>query len=202
MPNPSCPPTTPLVPRTAQIVERHQETDDIFTLRLRFCDALIHDCYNFIPGQFNMLALPGVGEVPISIVSDPEDDHLFDHTIRAVGRVTQAMARLQPGDYLGVRGPFGTGWPMEELCCGHDVVVVTGGLGCAPVVSAINYILRRRSHFGRFTILQGVRHSADLIWRAQYEKWQALDGVEVFLAASHGSPIWPFHVGHVPDLFS
>jgi NAD(P)H-flavin reductase len=188
------------LPHEAEIVERIEETPSIFTLRLRFTDPAVHAAYSFQPGQFNMLYLHGVGEVAISIVSDPEDDHMVDHTIRAVGRVTHALARLVPGDRLGVRGPFGRGWPMIEAE-GKDVVIATGGLGCAPVVSVINYVLRRRERYGRLTIMQGVKHGDDLIWCEQYARWDAMPNTQVLLSASQGSACWPYHVGHVPVLF-
>lgn len=188
------------LPHEAEVVERIEESPSIFTLRLRFTDPQVHAAYGFEPGQFNMLYLHGVGEVAISIVSDPEDDHMVDHTIRAVGRVTRGLAQLQPGDRLGVRGPFGRGWPMAEAE-GKDVVIATGGLGCAPVVSVINYVLRRRERYGRLTIMQGVKHGDDLIWCEQYARWNALPNTRVLLAASEGSACWPYHVGHVPVLF-
>lgn len=188
------------LPHEAEIVERIEESPSIFTLRLRFTDPQVHEAYSFQPGQFNMLYLHGVGEVPISIVSDPQDEHMYDHTIRTVGRVTRGMAQLQPGERIGVRGPFGRGWPMQQAE-GQDVVIVTGGLGCAPVVASINYILRRRERYGRLTIMQGVKHGDDLIWREQYEQWDALPNTQVLLAASRGDVAWPYHVGHVPVLF-
>jgi NAD(P)H-flavin reductase len=188
------------LPHEAQIVERIEESPSIFTLRLRFTDPQVHAAYSFQPGQFNMLYLHGVGEVPISIVSDPEDEHMYDHTIRAVGRVTHALAKLKEGDHIGVRGPFGRGWPMAEAQ-GKDVVIATGGLGCAPVVASINYILKRREQYGRLTIMQGVKHGDDLIWRDRYEQWNALPNTQVLLAASRGDVAWPYHVGHVPVLF-
>jgi len=188
------------LPHQAEIVERIQETPSIYTLRLRFTDPAIHAAYQFEPGQFNMLYLYGVGEVPISIVSDPEDEHMYDHTIRAVGRVTKAMANLKVGDRLGVRGPYGRGWPMKQAE-GEDVVIATGGLGCAPVVSVINYVLRRRDRYKKLTIMQGVKHADDLIWRSRYEEWEKLPNTQVLLAASEGGPLWPWHVGHVPVLF-
>ena len=152
------------LPAEAEIVERIQESPSIFTLRLRFTDPAIRAAYRFAPGQFNMVYLHGAGEVAISIVSDPERSDLLDHTIRAVGRVTEGLSALRAGARIGLRGPFGRGWPVEEAQ-GRDVVVVTGGLGCAPVVSAINYILERRERFGQLTIVQGVKHADDLIWR-------------------------------------
>jgi sulfhydrogenase subunit gamma (sulfur reductase) len=184
----------------AEIVERIQETPSIFTLRLRFTDPQVHAAYSFEPGQFNMLYLYGVGEVAISIVSDPQDEHMYDHTIRAVGRVTDALARLRVGERIGVRGPYGRGWPMQEAE-GQDVVIATGGLGCAPVVSVINYVLNRREKYRRLTIMQGVKHADDLIWSSRYQEWSEMPDTQVLLAADEGGPLWPWHVGNVSVLF-
>jgi NAD(P)H-flavin reductase len=147
-----------------------------------------------------MLYLAGVGEVPISIMSDPEDRDGIGHTIRALGRVTKGLAALQPGDSVGLRGPYGRGWPLQEVS-GCDIVLVTGGLGCAPVVSVIHYILKRRKRFGKLVIIQGVRHAEDLIWREQYERWAKLPDTQVLVAASEGAAFWPWHVGRVTELF-
>lgn len=188
------------LPREAEIVERIQESPTLFTLRLRFTDPAVQQQYRFEPGQFNMLYLHGVGEVPISIVSDPRDEQLLDHTIRSVGRVTQGLSNLKQGDRIGIRGPFGRGWPLS-LAEQKDVVIVTGGLGCAPVVSVINYIMRRRERFGKVNIVQGVKHSSDLIWQARYDTWRQAPATKVLLAADAGEPLWPWHIGPVTGLF-
>lgn len=190
----------PYLPMEAEIIERIQESPNLFTLRLCFTDSKLQDAYCFEPGQFNMLYLYGVGEIPISIVSDPKDEHIIDHTIRAVGRVTNAMSKLKPGARIGIRGPYGRGWPILEAEQ-RDVVVVTGGLGCAPVVSVINYMAHRRERFGKLNIVQGVKHSSDFIWRERYDHWRELPDTNVLLAADDGEPIWPWHVGRVTDLF-
>jgi len=187
-------------PHAATVVARTQESPSIFTLRLRLDDPAAQAAYRFAPGQFNMLYLYGVGEVPISIMSDPEDRDGIGHTIRAVGRVTQGLAALEAGDRVGLRGPFGRGWPLQEVG-GCDVVLVTGGLGCAPVVSVIHYVLRRRERFGKLVIVQGVKHAEDLIWREQYDRWAKLPDTQVLVAASQGGALWPWHVGRVTDLF-
>lgn len=191
-----------LVPKSAVVMNRVQESPTVFTLQLRLEDEAAQAGFGFIPGQFNMLYLQGVGEVPISIMSDPEDSrHLIGHTIRALGRVTKGLAKLQAGDRIGVRGPFGRGWPMD-LMRGKDVVVVTGGLGCAPVVAVIHYVLRRRADYGRLTIIQGVKKAEELIWREQYAHWNTLPDTQVLVAADEGGAFWPWHVGRVTDLFS
>ncbi|MDH5710225.1 MAG: FAD/NAD(P)-binding protein [Gammaproteobacteria bacterium] len=188
------------MPHEAVILERIQEGPHLFTLRMKFTDPDIQGSYVFEPGQFNMLYLYGVGDVPISIVNDPLDSHIIDHTIRVVGRVTRGIDKLKAGDRIGLRGPYGRGWPMQQSS-GKDVVIVTGGLGCAPVVSVINYIEQRREEFGRLNIVQGVKHTADLIWKERYDKWRNLPNTKVLLAADVGEALWPWHVGPVTSLF-
>jgi sulfhydrogenase subunit gamma (sulfur reductase) len=187
-------------PHAATVVERTQESPTIFTFRLCLDDATAQAAYRFAPGQFNMLYLYGVGEVPISIMSDPEERDGIGHTVRALGRVTHGLAALQPGDKLGLRGPFGRGWPLQEMS-GRDVVLVLGGLGCAPVVSVIRYILKRRERFGKLVIIQGVKHSEDLIWREQFDRWSRLPDTQVLVAATQGGALWPWHVGRVTEVF-
>lgn len=188
------------LPHQAVIVERIQESPGLFTLRLKFTDPDIQSVYEFEPGQFNMLYLYGVGEIAISIVSDPVDSNIIDHTIRVVGRVTKGMEKLKTGDHIGLRGPFGKGWPMQSSK-NKDIVVVTGGLGCAPVVSVINYIEKRRQEYGRLNIIQGVKHSADFIWKERYDKWREQENTKVLLAADAGEALWPWHIGPVTSLF-
>ncbi len=189
------------LPMVATVVKRVQETPTIFTLKLRL-DSQATNHYRFSPGQFNMLYLYGAGEVPISIVSDPEDDQLIDHTIRVVGRITKGLSQLNVGDQLGLRGPYGRGWPLDQAK-NKDVVIVTGGLGCAPVVSVIHYMLKRQSDFSRLIIFQGVKHADDLIWKKQYEQWSALPNVEVRIAASQSTDgSWPWYSGHVTNMIN
>ena len=187
-------------PREVEVIERRQESTSIFSLRMRFVHRVFQSGYHFFPGQFNMLYLHGIGEIPISIVSDPLDRKYIDHTIRAVGRVSDAFARLQPGDRLGLRGPFGHGWPLSRAR-GRDVLIITGGLGCAPTVSVINYVLRRRRDYGKLVIIQGVKHADELIWREQYAAWSRLPDTQVLVAADTGTSLWPWHVGRISNLF-
>ncbi|MCU7918956.1 MAG: FAD/NAD(P)-binding protein [Candidatus Thiodiazotropha sp. (ex Epidulcina cf. delphinae)] len=187
------------LPRTAVIDQRTQESPTIFTLRMQFEDGDAQQAFDFLPGQFNMVTLFGIGEIAISIVNDPLDSHFFDHTIRVVGRVSEGMSRLQPGDRVGIRGPFGRGWPLDEAQ-GRDVLLVTGGLGCAPLVSVIRYLMNRRDRFGHITILQGVKHSNDLIWREQYDTWSREHEVKVLLAADVATREWRGQQGMVTEL--
>lgn len=184
----------------ATIVEKIREAEDINTYRLEFVDEQMRERYRFEAGQFNMVYLFGVGEVAISIVSDPDESEFLDHTIRAVGRITQAIADLQPGDVLGVRGPFGQGWPLEEAR-GRDVVIVTGGLGCAPVAGAIEYIFRRRTQYGSVKILHGVKTPHDLLYRERFETWRRFPDTEILLTSDQPDRGWSHHIGVVTELF-
>lgn len=171
-------PTKLQTPIVATLAEKQQESPGIYTLHL----ALeTNSSFDFAFGQFNMLYLFGLGEVPISIMGWQHD--LLLHTIRAVGRVTQPLVALDIGAQLGLRGPFGQGWPLRQLE-GLDLVFITAGLGCAPVVAAIHYAVENRSKYGRIVILQGVKHHNDLLWQPQYERWRDLGDCQVLLAAS------------------
>lgn len=191
--------TDPQVPRSAVVRECIRESQTICTLRLAFEGGVPGEPYAFAPGQFHMVYLEPVGEVALSIVSDPLDHRFFDHTVRPLGRVSEGLVRLRPGDRVGIRGPFGRGWPLDAAR-GRDLLLLTGGLGCAPVVSVIRFVLRRREDYGRLVILQGVRHADDLIWRAQYEAWGRAPGTEVLLAADVATRDWPWAEGPVVDL--
>ena len=190
----------PYLIHSATIMEKIREAEDIDTYRLRFVDAQVRRTYRFAAGQFNMVYLFGVGEVAISIVSDSDHPELLDHTIRVAGRVTKAIAQLKPGDQLGIRGPFGTGWPLDEAQR-KDVVIVTGGLGCAPVVGAIEYIFRRRDQFGAVKILHGVKTPHDLLYRERFDAWRRHPDTEVLLTSDQPDKTWRYHVGVVTELF-
>jgi len=190
----------PYFPHTMTVLKRREETKSIFTLDLCFQSNSQHKNFLFHPGQFNMLYLFGAGEVAISISSDPRELTFLSHTIRAVGRVTKAMQRhVREGDTLGLRGPFGNGWPLKKSQ-GKDIIIMTGGLGCAPTLSVINYILARRQNYGKLTILQGVKHSDDFIFRKQYALWQQSANTKVYIAADRAGPTWPFKTGYVTDM--
>ncbi len=192
--------SNPYLIQPATLVEKIREADDIDTYRLQFVDEQVRRSYRFAAGQFNMVYLFGVGEVAISIVSDPDEPDSLDHTIRAVGRVTKAIAGMIIGDVLGIRGPFGQGWPLADMR-GKDIVVVTGGLGCAPVVGAIEYIFRRRSDFGAVRILHGVKTPHDLLYRERFERWRQHPDAEVYLTSDRADKSWQYHVGVVTELF-
>lgn len=190
----------PYLIHPATIVEKIRESDDINTYRLQLVDEQVRARFRFTAGQFNMVYLFGVGEVAISIVSDPDEPAFLDHTIRIVGRVTKGIADLKSGDVLGIRGPFGQGWPLDEAR-GRPVVIVTGGLGCAPVVGAIESIFRRRAHYGPVKILHGVKTPHDLLYRERFDAWRHVPDTEVLLTSDQPDKAWHHHVGVVTELF-
>lgn len=187
------------VPKEAEIIERTQESPTIFTLKLRFTDPAIQRNFSYQPGQFNMIYLYGVGEVAISISSDPDNKEFYTHTIRSVGRVTRGLEKLQVGDLIGIRGPYGRGWPLKEAQ-NKDVIIITGGLGCAPVVAMINYVVQRRNQFGVLKIMQGVKHSNDFIFKKHYAEWEKSPQTQVLISADKATVGWPWYAGRITDL--
>lgn len=189
----------PYIQHEVEIVERIQESPEIVTVMLRFTDPKMQKEYTFIPGQFNMVYLYGIGEVAISIVSDPVCDAKgcsYAHTFAVVGHATAGLANLKEGDRLGIRGPFGRGWPVDESK-GKNVIFMTGGLGCAPSVAAINYILARRKEYGELKILQGVRCVDAFIYDERYENWGKEENTEVILSSDQPADDWEYNVGSV-----
>jgi NAD(P)H-flavin reductase len=192
--------TNPYLIHPATIVSKAREAEDVTTYRLQLVEERVRQRFRFAAGQFNMIYLLGAGEVAISIVSDPDEPEFLDHTIRAVGRITKAMAALGPGDVVGIRGPFGQGWPLEEAR-GRNLVIVTGGLGCAPVAGAIEYIFRRRDQYGSVKILHGVKTPQDLLFRERFDAWRDSPDTEVLLTSDQPDKAWRHHVGVVTELF-
>jgi NAD(P)H-flavin reductase len=182
----------PWLPRPARVTRVRRETHDVVTMTL---DA---PGFAFAPGQFNMLYLFGVGEVAISISSDPEGGTL-EHTIRAVGAVTRPMARLRKGDVIGLRGPYGSAWPLREAE-GGDLLVVAGGVGLPPLKPVVHHVLRHRERFGRVALLYGARSPDDRVHRRELERWEAEEPGLVRSTVDHADPHWRGRVGVVPAL--
>ncbi len=191
--------TKPMLPYWAEIVNIVPEAPGIATYWLRFLDTRVREAYSFLPGQFNMLYLPGYGESAISISSDAEDRELIGHTIRFTGNVTQNIARLKVGDVLGVRGPFGTSWPLEQYK-GADLILGTGGVGLPPLRPVIYHAMRHRQDFGRVILLYGARTPKDLQFTREYETWEKA-GIETMITVDRSDESWDGQVGVVPILF-
>jgi NAD(P)H-flavin reductase len=197
--SPVAPERDALCPFPATVLAAEPETPGVATFRLAFQDPKRQEQFRIQPGQFNMLYVPGVGEVPISVSSAPDEGPGVGHTIRFVGRVTNAIAGMGPGAVLGLRGPYGRGWPIERVR-GRDVLLVAGGLGLAPLRPAVKALLADRGQFGRLTLLYGARHPADLLFAREYPEWERL-GMDVLITVDHGDDAWQGRVGVVPVLF-
>ncbi len=190
--------TAPWQTHTVKVRDIHHEVEGVSTYNLKFLDDAVRRKYRFAPGQFNMLYLPGAGEIAISISDDPNNTETCRHTIRIAGNVTRAMARLDVGGTLGLRGPFGTSWPMSQ-CIGRDVVIVCGGIGLAPLRPAICTLLRDRERFGRLHLLYGARTADALLFAHEYEDWSQR-GMNVNTTVDRYSTGWSGNVGVVTQL--
>ena len=172
-----------------------RELADTFTLTLDPPADAAAAAAAFRPGQFNMLYVFGCGEVPISISSAAAGEGgPLKHTVRAVGAVTRAMQRLHAGDVVGVRGPFGAGWPIEEAA-GNDVVIIAGGIGLAPLRPAIEAILRARNRYGRIIILYGARSPDDILFARDLQRWSSRLDTYVDVTVDRAGGTWRGNVG-------
>lgn len=182
------------VPHPTSVVGRTCESKDTCTLKM---DA--PDGFTFEPGQFNMLYAFGIGEVPISISGDPDDASCLLHTIRNVGAVSQALYIADQGTMLGVRGPYGKGWPVDKAK-GSDVILAAGGLGLAPLRPVIYQLLSHRDDFGRIVLLYGARSPGDMIFTDELRQWRARFDMHVGVTTDFADDEWRGHVGVVTTL--
>lgn len=186
----------PFVPLPYRVTGLTRETADTVSLDLAPVEG---EAPSFEPGQFNMLYAFGVGEIAISISGDPADRSRLSHTVRAVGAGSAAIARLAKGEILGVRGPFGSSWPLASAE-GGDLVLVAGGLGLAPLRPAVYHALAARSRYRRVIVLVGMRNPAEVLYRAELEGWRTEGGLEVEVTVDRAAAGWPWHVGVVTSL--
>ncbi|MEM1953218.1 MAG: FAD/NAD(P)-binding protein [Candidatus Caldarchaeum sp.] len=180
-----------------KVVSKVKENPDTYTLSIKPVNGAKVD---YKPGQFAMLYVYGVGETPISISGQsPAGDSLY-FTVRAVGSVTKAIVRSENNSIIGVRGPFGNGWPIEEAE-GLDVVVVAGGIGLAPLRPAIRHIIANREKFGQFFVLYGARSPAELLYKKELSRWRSRLDTQVLITVDRGDSKWRGHIGVVTTLF-
>jgi NAD(P)H-flavin reductase len=182
----------------ARVAKVDKETYDTFTLTMEPANG--ESLHPFAPGQFSMLYVYGVGELPISISGDPHQGERLTYTVRSVGRATDALVKRLPGDTVRVRGPFGKPWPVEAGR-GKDVIIVAGGIGLAPLRPAIYHLLRRRDDYVRVMLLYGARSPKDLLYRKQVAQWGRLPDLQVLTTVDYGGASWRGHVGVVTTLF-
>ena len=187
----------PMHPVSFRVERVKGETHDTFTQELIPLDG--KGRFPFSAGQFNMLYVFGVGEVPISISGDPGDPKKLVHTVREVGIVTRALRNLTRGEVLGVRGPFGGCWPVEEAA-GNDLVIMAGGIGLAPLRPVLYQALSQREKFGKVFLLYGARTPGDLLYKRELEKWRARVDLEVQVTVDQAAEGWQGNVGVVTTL--
>ena len=186
------------LPEMAHILQIEQLTalEKLFTIELPAGRSLDHR-----PGQFVEVSFLGVGEAPISISSSPSRSNgIFELCVRKAGDVTSALHRLAPGDKIGIRGPYGHGFPIERFR-GKDMLFAPGGLGLAPARSLINQVLDERAQFERVIILYGARTPSELLFKDELKRWGERDDVELYLTVDRGDETWDGHVGVITTLF-
>ena len=186
-----------MIPEVARVAGARRETADVWTLELEPPPG--QDAWSWRPGQFNMLYAFGIGEVPISISGSARAGATLLHTVRAVGAVSSALARLKRGDSVGVRGPFGSAWPVDEAA-GSDVLIAAGGLGFAPVRPALRALLARRERYGKLVLLYGSRSPEEILYRREIEDLRRRLDLDIQVTVDHATGAWRGHVGVVTTL--
>jgi NAD(P)H-flavin reductase len=183
------------VSRSARIVSIKTEAVGVKTYCIEAESSSEDDAPPFEPGQFNMLYLPGIGEVAISISGAPETISPLEHTVRAAGSVTQALNRMPEGATLGIRGPFGSSWPLEQFY-DHELILVAGGIGMAPLRPVIYDVIRHRDRYRSVTLLYGARSPAGLLYVDEFPTWRA-EGVKVSTTVDRAMDDWSGNIGVV-----
>ncbi len=186
-----------MLPRPFIVVGRRDETSDTTTLELEPQDG--GSPLAFAPGQFTMMYVPGVGEVPISVSGDPNRPQVLEHTVRIAGAVTTAIHGLAIGDAIGIRGPYGVGWPVASAE-GRDLVIVGGGIGLAPLRPVVLDVLAHRERFGAISLAYGSRSPDDLLFSEELHRWRSRFDFEVEVTVDRAMPGWHGDVGVVTNL--
>ena len=187
------------LPVPTRITRITRENFNTYTFDLQIIDEAIRRMYRWSPGQFNMLYVPGVGEAAISISSNPDEPETLSHTIRVVGSVTRAIVRRGEGGMMGLRGPFGVGWPTSAVE-GKDVVMMSGGIGLAPLRPMIYWLLRRRDLCRRVILLFGCRTPEDRVYVDELEQWAEDPRIDVLVTVDNATADWIGPVGVVTNL--
>lgn len=189
----------PLVPDLAVIESITDETPDVKTFRVRFDDPTLVEEFAYQPGQCAMLSLPGIGEAMISITSSPTRTGFLEFAVKRVGLFTEALHAQAPGRKIGVRGPYGNHFPVDDMV-GKKLIFIGGGIGLAPLRSLINYVLDNRERFGTVDIIYGARSPQDLVFKEElFDAWTKAPDVNVHVTVDKGDETWKGHEGFVPN---
>jgi NAD(P)H-flavin reductase len=187
------------VPEVATIEEIRDEIREVKTFYLSIDNKDIWSNFKYRSGQFIMCTIFGAGEFAVSLPPSPENDR-FHITVRTVGKVTSALHALKPGDKVGIRGPFGNGFPFDEFK-GKNLVYVAGGIGLIPLRSSIVHALQHKKDFGRVLVLHGARTPDDLMYKENLKEWQGFEGFETYITVDVPTPDWKGETGFVHTLF-
>jgi len=188
------------LPQLALIDRIVDETYDTKTFTLHFVDEEYNKKFTFKPGQFVEASVFGVGEAPFGFSSNPNRKGSFDITVRATGKVTDAMHQMKEGDVLGIRAPLGNNFPFDEVK-GYNILFIAGGIGLPPLKSLIEPMLDSRDDFKDFTILYGARTPEDRVYKTILEEWSERDDIQLLQTVDQAKNGWAGHVGVVTTLF-
>jgi len=189
------------IPDIAVIDDIAEETGDVSTFKIRFKDSEAQEAFDYRPGQFLEVSVFGCGEIPVSITSTPSRPGFLELNVKNVGLVSAALHKLPVGSEIGIRGPFGNGFPYEKVF-GKNLLFVAGGIGLAPLRSLINFALDHRDRFVDFTILYGARTPSDLDFRRELDRWAKRPDVKLLVTVDRGDESWEGEVGVVTTLFT
>lgn len=187
------------LPNLAEILEIKEETPDIKTFKLKFKDLAIAESFDYKPGQFVEFSVFGEGEAPFCISNSPTRKSSIECSVKRTGKVTDALHELNIGDTVGIRGPYGNGFPIDDLKNKH-LLFIAGGIGLAPLRSLINYCLDNRVNFKDITIVNGARTSKDLVYKSEYEVWKDAKNTKLHLTVDCNEENWTCMVGVVPKI--
>jgi len=190
-------PYIPMITKVKSIISENN-VNDIKTLELEFIKDDEYANFDYIPGQFSELSIMGKGECPIGIASSPTEEGTIKFTIKKMGTVTSEFHNFEIGDIVGVRGPLGNGWPIDEMK-GKNIVVIGGGFAFSTLRSLVLYVLdeKNRKDYGNITVIYGNRNVGEVLYRETLEEWEKRDDIKIVLTIDQEEEGWPYEVGFV-----
>ena len=187
-----------LIPMIGVVTDIRRDTPDVKTFRVEAPEG--GKVFEHIPGQCAMLSIPGAGEGMFSITSSPTQKNYMEFSIKKCGCLTSWLHQMEVGQQIGIRGPYGNGFPVDTDFAGKDLLFIAGGIGLAPLHSVINYCRDNRANYGKIDIVYGSRSMDDLVdYQEILDEWCKEDGINVYLTIDREQEGWNGHVGFVPN---
>ena len=191
----------PYLPEPMRLIRKDPLTEDVHLFQVRAVDMERALSLDYLPGQFMMISVPGIGEAPFSISSTPSRPGLIEFGIRRVGRITDAIFKLKENSVIGVRGPYGNGFPIQKMI-GHNLIIVMGGLGAIPLRSLLLYALDNRDQFNNIYLIYGAKRPAEILFRKEFLNLRGRDDLQCLLTVDKDDTgKWPAHTGLPTTLF-